>query len=131
MPKIDKQARLHHSFHVLNVFTRTGHRTIRHTVETMDECRISWGEILSSDVKAQNSKLKLKTQKLIYSGGKLKLVPGEKEVLVAQESLVKRLNPGDWVSVHWGIVCDKLSQPVVERLKFYTEYHLKLANETI
>ena len=53
LPKIDKKARLHHSFHVLNVFTRTGHHSVEHTVETMDECRIGWGRLLSSKFKDQ------------------------------------------------------------------------------
>ena len=43
LPKIDRQARLHHSFHVFNVFTRTGHHTVAHTVDSMDQCRIGWG----------------------------------------------------------------------------------------
>ena len=43
----------HHTFHVLNIFTRTGHHTIKHTLETMDNCRIGWGKIID-----QNSNIK-------------------------------------------------------------------------
>lgn len=143
LPKIDRQARLHHSFHVLNVFTRTGHHTVKQTMETMDECRISWGRIRQlnsgSSHPARNwaddsiglKSVPIDSQTLIYTDGKLRLVSAVREVVVAQESLAKKLKPGDWVSMHWGIVCDKLSEKSVKRLNFYTEQSLKLANETI
>ena len=47
------------------------------------------------------------------------------------DEVLERLKPGDWVSLHWGFVCDALSDVQVKRLKQYTEHHLKLANETI
>jgi len=124
LPKIDQQARLHHSFHVLNVFTRTGHHTVKQTVGSMDACRISWGQLI-------NDKCQISGQKLIYEKGKLKLIPIVKEVVVAQEALGKRLKPGDFVSVHWGFVCDKLNEGQVKQLEKYTLHHLRLANETI
>ncbi len=137
MPKIDKRARLHHSFHVFNVFTRTGHATVPHTVETMDECRISWGEIINSKFEILNSKqikntkVKMKSQKLIYKNGKLELVPSEREVTIASESLGRRLKTGVMLSSHWGFGCDVLSDIQVKYLHHYTNYHLRLANETL
>ena len=47
MGKIPQGAVPHHTFHVLNVFTRTGHHTVEHTLETMDACRISWGKVIN------------------------------------------------------------------------------------
>lgn len=35
----------HHSFHVFNIFRRTGNDPSFHTLKTMDECRIGWGVI--------------------------------------------------------------------------------------
>jgi hypothetical protein len=131
LPKIDRGIRLHHSFHVLNIFTRTGHRMVAHTVETMDECRISWGKIQDLRFKIQDSRIKIASQRLIYRNGKLKLVPIEKEVVVVEENLGKQLKPRDWVSVHWGIVCDKLTVKQVGNLEMYSTHQLKLANETI
>lgn len=136
LPKIDKGARLHHSFHVLNVFTRTGHRMVAQTLETMDECRISWGRIITKkqiprSKQISNSKFQIKSQKLIYSNAKLELVPATREVVVAQEELAKSLNIGDYVSVHWGIVCDQINIAAVKQLNFYTQQSLKLANETL
>jgi hypothetical protein len=125
LPKIGQHPRLHHSFHVFNVFTQTGHATLKHTVETMNECRIGWGQIINI------FKLTLSTQKLIYKDSELKFIPTTREVIVPSESLLKSLKVGDWVSFHWGFVCDKLSLIQVKRLEKYTLYHLKLANETL
>ena len=136
LPKIDQQARLHHSFHVLNVFIRTGHRMVAETVETMEECRISWGEVISNFQfsilnQFSNVKFSINSQKLIYKEGKLKLEPSVREVVVVQEALSENIRPGDWVSVHWGIVCDQLNEKQVKQLEKYTLHHLRLANETI
>lgn len=137
LPKIDQKARLHHSFHVFNVFTRTGHHTVEHTVGTMDECRISWGRVASTKHKAQstklnsNSQITIKSQKLVYRDGKLFFEPTIREVVVPGGVMGARLKAGDFVSVHWGFVCDILSPTQVNILRRYTDHHLMLANETI
>src|SRR3990167_6777178 len=48
----------HHSFHVFNIFKRTGHINSNHTIETMDNCRIGYGQIVKLG-EIQNSKLKV------------------------------------------------------------------------
>ena len=73
--KIDQRARLHHSFHVLNVFSKTGWRMRAETVETMDKCRISWGQITDLRFKIHDLRITLKSQELRYREGKLRLVP--------------------------------------------------------
>lgn len=95
LPKIDKKARLHHSFHVFNVFTRTGHHTVVHTVETMDQCRISWGKVKKQEPSTKNQgRIILESQKLMFEEGKLQLVAAEREVLVPTDALGKRLRGG-------------------------------------
>jgi len=131
LPKIDQGVRLHHSFHVFNVFTRTGHHAIAHTLHTMDECRISWGKVLESKPEAQKTMIRIKSQKLIYEVGQLKLVPWIREVVVVADDLKEQYMPGDWVSVHWGFVCDRLTLTQVQRLRWYTRHHLQLANHTL
>ena len=132
--KVPRGGKVHHSFHVFSVFTRTGHHTVDHTLDTMDQCRIGWGKIIkSSKLKAQNSKIKIKTQKMAYEDGKLKLKNGIiREInLPVGNKMSKKLKPGDWVSYHWGFVCDKISQEQAKSLAHYTKLNLKLANETI
>src|SRR3989344_7944280 len=46
--KLDDGMLPHHTFHVLNVFTRTGHHSVQHTLETMDACRIGWGTVIQN-----------------------------------------------------------------------------------
>lgn len=132
--KIPKGARIHHSFHVFSVFTRTGHRFIDHTLDTMDQCRIGLGKILqSSKLKTQSLMLQVKSQKLRYHNGKLRLREGVvREVMLPVESkFTNSLKSGDWVTFHWGFVCDKVSPQQINNLKFYTQLNLKQANETI
>jgi hypothetical protein len=125
LPKIDQRAKLHHSFHVFNIFTRTGHHTVGHTVETMDQCRIGWGRVKA----ATGGKIELISQKLVYEQGQLVFKKAIRPVInpVAEFAL----EPDDWVSFHWGFVCDKLKLSQVKWLERLTKYHLKLANETL
>ncbi|OGK21266.1 hypothetical protein A3C23_02020 [Candidatus Roizmanbacteria bacterium RIFCSPHIGHO2_02_FULL_37_13b] len=125
-PKIDKKARLHHSFHVFNVFVRTGHQHIPHTVETMNQCRIGWGEVLQ----VKSNYLTLKSQRLIYHDGALQIKDNIKlSIQKAFKGPVIKKN--DRVSYHWGFFCDKISKNQARNLEYYTKFHLNLANETL
>ena len=39
--------------------------------------------------------------------------------------------PGDWVSIHWGWVCEVLDDRQRRNLERYTRHHLAIANQTI
>jgi hypothetical protein len=39
--------------------------------------------------------------------------------------------PGDWVSLRWSWVCEVLSPRQQANLARFTDYHLKLANQTL
>jgi len=119
----------HHSFHVFNIFKRTGNLAVDHTLETMDQCRISFGK-----VKAQNSKLKslmVATKTLEINKNKLGL--GESKLKQIKydykgKSFVNDLKIGDWVSFHWGFVCDVLTEQQVKNLEFYTQKAIDFYN---
>jgi hypothetical protein len=128
--KVPMGAKVHHSFHVFNVWSKTDHEAKSQMVSTMNSCRISWGEIKSKE----KSKLKVKTQELVYEEGKLKLVPKKiREVSwrIGDKELIKDIKKGDLITIHWGWVCEKVSKFQVRNLEKYTEYHLSLANLTI
>ena len=125
-PKIDKQAKLHHSFHVFNVWLRTGNQKIAHTVETMNQCRIGWGKV--TDI--SDGGLTLDSQQVIMSQGKL-AIREKVNVKITRSFDHERLIPGDLVSFHWGYFCDKITKKQQKNLEFYTRFHLQLANETI
>ena len=43
--------------------------------------------------------------------------------------MVGSLAPGDWVSMHWEWICDRLTEGQVARLRRYTERHLAIVND--
>jgi hypothetical protein len=63
---------------------------------------------------------------LIYDNGKLKLGRAVKKHVL---SFDKNLNIGDWVSVHWDRVCEKISAAQKMRLQMYTLKAIDLANK--
>lgn len=131
--KVPKGAKIHHSFHVFSIFTRTGHHRVDHTLDTMDQCRIGWGKIVNEKLKMKNSKLKVKSQKLVYENRKLGLKDGviREVALPVDNELSKSLEFGDFVTFHWGFVCDKITRTQAASLSKYTQHNLRLANETI
>jgi hypothetical protein len=43
--------------------------------------------------------------------------------------MVGGVAPGDWVSLHWEWVCDRLTEEQVGRLRAYTERHVAIVND--
>ena len=128
--KLPQGALPNHSFHVLNVPWRTGYLPIEHTLETMDECRISWGRVN----KVTSIKLEVLSPRLVYDGVVLSLSkPRGYDVSLRVNDLVleEDVKIGDWVSFHWGMYCDKLTRSEVKYLNYYTNLAINLANEDI
>jgi hypothetical protein len=125
-----------HNFHVMNIFFRTGHHAIPHTISTMDQCRISWGRIIGMtndkcqmiNTKLENKQYLIETQSLIYQDRRLKLGLPEKKVVT---SIVVKPSIGDWVSIHWGYVCAVLSLRQLTLLKKYTALALATASTIV
>lgn len=117
----------HHSFHVLNIYKRTGHVTDSHTVKTMDACLINWGKV----VKLNKNSILVETKPLSIINNRLDLGPkvirqinpqGEKDILF------KKLKTEDYVSYHWGYFCQKLCPDQLRNLIYYTKLSLSLSN---
>ncbi len=128
--KISQGAVPHHSFHVFDIWKRTGHLDREHTVESMDSCRISWGKIMETD----GPFLTVETEPLIYAEGKLVLgTPVVKKITRGLEAEVDidEAKAGDIVSIHWDIPCEIITPQQAATLKSYTLKHLALANETL
>lgn len=130
LSKLPLGALPHHSFHVTNIYFRTGHLPIPYTIVTMDACLINWGKI--KEVGADF--LKIETQALTIKNNRLQF----------QSSIIRRINhfgrydlegknlrPGDNISYHWGWLCQKLSKFQLKNLIYYTNLSLKLANTKI
>ncbi|HSE34788.1 MAG TPA: DUF6390 family protein [Candidatus Paceibacterota bacterium] len=128
--KLAKGAVPHHSFHVFDIWKRTGHIEREHTVESMDECRVAWGTVVS----AAGPFVTVSTERLFYANGKLALGPAEPRSLVRRlesEYDIEQLKAGDLVTIHWGVICEVITARQLAYLKKYTLRHLALANETL
>ncbi|HEX6816977.1 MAG TPA: DUF6390 family protein [Ktedonobacterales bacterium] len=101
-------------------------------VETMDSCRISWGEVIG----IAGPELVVACPRLLLREGKLALGEAEPMRVTRQidgQGFADDAKPGDMVSVHWNWTCETLNRAKVERLKRYTQRHIAIAiaNEAI
>lgn len=118
----------HHSFHVLDVHSRVG--DLPATVETLESCRVSWGRVFG----VERGELVVDRQPLRLLDGKLTLDAPRRERVVRQidgRGFADEAAVGDWVSLHWGWVCEVLSERQRANLERYTRHHLAIANQTL
>ena len=125
--KLPMGAKPHHSFHVLNIFRRTGHLSINHTVETMDNCCISYGRVIkkmTDRLLVEYSPLEIIEGKLAKGGKK------QKEILLEVDGqlMETEISPGDLVTFHWNAVCEKITPMQANNLNIYTNQAITLAN---
>jgi hypothetical protein len=121
-------ARPHHSFHVLDVHSRVGEMDT--TLGTLDACRISWGRVL----RLEGGEVVVERQPLVPNVRKLSLGPPTEERFARQidgHGFADDAAVGDWVSLHWGWVCEVLTPRQRTNLERYTLHHLAIANQTI
>lgn len=128
--KIISGAIPHHSFHVLNIWRRTGNLDIAHNLESMDKCRVSWGKVTGVD----GPFIMVNTQSLEYENEKIKL--GEtltKKVIRNLESYgdIADVKKDDIISIHWDIPCEVITQKQAANLKKYTALSISLANKEL
>ncbi len=132
----------HHSFHVFNIFKRTGHNPSSHTLETMDACRIAFGKIKDQNFRLRQdyggqAKLKtvtVETKPLSFFQNKLsfgKPILKELKIDYKGKSFLHNLKVGDWVSFHWGFVCDILTVQQVRNLNYYTQKSIEYFNSPL
>jgi DNA-binding transcriptional ArsR family regulator len=127
--KVPAGALPHHSFHVFDVWLRVG-RLDGNVISTLDHCRISWGTVTSVD----GAVVGVQRRALGLHEGKLRLGSPEQVFttrLMDGKGFVTELAPGDLVALHWGWVCERLSQHQARDLERYTGHHVRLANQTI
>lgn len=120
----------HHSFHVLEVWRRTGHLDQEHTLESMDSCRISWGTVQEVD----GPTIRVMTEPLTLQAGKLALgAPTLKKIVrsLGADFDIESLQPGHIVTIHWGVPCEVISKLQAAELKRRTLSHILFANETL
>jgi hypothetical protein len=122
----------HHSFAVFCIYPYTGLLTDRrkapHALTVLDRCRIRWGRVLV----VLGDQVVVESRPLTWDGRTLALGPAGTETVVQSVDgigMVGALQPGDWVSLHWEWVCDRLTERQVRMLRRYTEWHLAIVND--
>lgn len=117
----------HHSFHVFDVWRRTGKLDEAHTLDSMDSCRISWGKVLS----VHGPKITVEREPLVLDGPRLRLAGARKETITRALDCpedITEVRPGDTITIHWGVPCETISKEQGKRLRKYTLHHIRLAN---
>jgi len=128
--KLARGALMHHSFHVLNVWHRTGHSDSEHTLDSLDKCRISWGKIIKID----GPLLTASRQPLTLKDGKLALGPPQQVKIhrrLEASTILDHIKTDDTITIHWDLPCEIISPTQLQNLKKYTALSIKLANQTI
>jgi len=130
----------HHALHVFNAFSSmksSPEALVNPRAESdekverlMDKCRISWGKV----TKSNNGILTVEYEPLLRREGKLSLghvIETDVTSEVEGQSFVKGVEPGDWVSFHWGFACSQLTNLQVANLRKYTLTDMALANTVL
>ena len=122
----------HHSFHVFCIYPWVGllgdDRKADKALTVLDRCRIRWGQVVSVD----GDNAVVKSRHLEWDGRHLSLgVPGTEIVQRAHGGTGLALSEGEWVSMHWHWVCDRLRPRQLRALRSYTRHHLDLVNRRV
>lgn len=118
----------HHSFHVFAVYPWVGllrEGRIDEPLHVLDRCRIRWGRVGAVD----GSRIEVLARPLVWDGSALTL--GEPRREAAQPSPGVQVDVGDWVSLHWEWVCDRLTGRQLADLRGFSAHHLRLVNEEL
>ena len=119
-----------HSFHVFAVYPwlgllRAGNEGA--PLNILDRCRIRWGRVQS----VRGDLVSVESRPLVFAGSRLTL--GDERIEQARRSLdgvgfVDDLRVGDFVSLHWDWVCDRLSRSSLAWLSACTLDNLNAVN---
>jgi hypothetical protein len=123
----------HHSFHVFGVYPWVGllggdrGDTPLHVLQN---CRIRWGQV----TEVRGEEVNVLSRPLTWDGAALGF--GEPRVETARGAigglgLAPAYTPGDWVSMHWGWVCDRLSRRQLANLRRFTMRQIDITNHKV
>jgi hypothetical protein len=122
----------HHSFHVFGVYPWLGllrEGRLDEPLQVLDRCRIRWGQVLD----VVGGQALVRSRPLRWDGRRLLLGdPTEEQVMVRRDGLglAGELRSGDWCSLHWDWVCERLDRRGLTALSRFTTAQLAVANGT-
>lgn len=124
----------HHSFQVFCVYpwvgmlddsTRAGD-----ALSVLDRCRIRWGQVVS----VCGEEVVVASQPLVWEAGALGYGPPQVETVTRSLDglgFVSEPEPGQWLALHWGWVCDRLTARQQANLMAYTARVLDMTNHRL
>lgn len=119
-----------HGFHVFGVYPwsrlLTGGQPAQ-PLHVLDNCRIRYGQVVAVD----GEQVVLRCRHLTWDGCRLGLGPASLEpitYLIDGESFVGEPAPGDWLTVHWDLVCERLTDVQLRYLQRGTAWQLRATN---
>lgn len=124
----------HHSFAVFCLYPWADllddERSTAQALRVLDQCRIRWGQVIADT----GEQVVVESRPLEWDGLRLLLGPPRQETAIRGfdgVDLIEPLAQGDWVSLHWGWVCDRLTPAQLVALRHYSGHHLRLVNERL
>lgn len=116
----------HHSFHVLNVWKGMGEKMLD-SIHDVAECLVSVGKVTA----IEGPVIIVETERLAFDGKRLTLVQEARKLPRPFDASEEWdfLAPGDAVSFHWGVLCERLTVEQAERVRRYTMKSIELANK--
>ncbi|HEX6139042.1 MAG TPA: DUF6390 family protein [Candidatus Limnocylindria bacterium] len=122
-----------HSFHVFGVYPWVGllrGERSEQPLHVLERCRIRWGKVLTVD----GDQAVVASQPLTWDGTRLALGEYRPETVTRGldgRGLAAEIAPGDWVSMHWGWVCERLSRRQLSNLRRYSLLELDVTNRRV
>jgi len=119
-----------HAFHVFVAYPWVGllrSGWVAEPLRVLDRCRIRWGRVDRLD----GGRAVVRTRPLQWDGGELTLgACRDEEAVYAVDglSLAPDLAVGDWVSLHWEWICDRLTPTQLKALRDRTRAQLASVN---
>jgi len=123
-------ARPHHAFHVFGVYPWVGllrGGRVDEPLRVLDRCRIRWGRVVEADA----GRALVASRPLTWDGGALSLGAPRVEEVRCPPALgagPEALRPGEWCSLHWDWLCDRLGPAGVRALRRHTAAQLDAVN---
>ena len=123
-------AQPHHSFHVFGVYPWLGllrEGRVDEPLRVLDRCRIRWGRV----VDVVGDRALVRSRPLEWDGRALREGPARIEpavVAVDGLGLAGPLLPGDWCSLHWDWVCERLAPRRLAALRYRSNRQLAAVN---
>jgi hypothetical protein len=122
-----------HSFHVFGVYPWVGllgadRRDV--PLQVLEKCRIRWGQVVA----VEGDQVVVMSRPITFDGRRLSL--GEQRLETVTRAIdgigfVGDLVAGDWVSMHWHWVCDRLSRRQLNNLRRHTMRQLDISNDGV